>query len=199
MGVGDMVLLPDSEMPFRMASAEDLRGVWAGATIPVDRIDLDERLLTPAVGRVRVVLNSGEVFDGGLYAVGERKVWLQFAHGRMALLSWQIEKIEHLDGPADTPELGSAESARMAGLERVRVRTPGGVFYGKLLNQTGDQVTLLTGDGARISLANARVEPAGNSPTRLIDASGVDLEQELDAAAAKAPQNAKKKVNRKKK
>jgi hypothetical protein len=171
--VEDMVLLAEeSNEHVRQATAQEMAGIWLGATIPLNAMTVATRLLTPNVGRVRVLLTGGEVFEGELYAIGEKKVWLQTELGRMALLEWQIDRIEHILTNTGSAVLGGDGSQDLAGLKSVRVRTAGGVFYGKLLSQEAGDVTLLTRSGARVTLAGAEVEMAGRSTTRLIDASG---------------------------
>lgn len=179
--VEDMVLLPEElSGRLREASAEEMSGVWMGASIPLDAIESGSRLLTPAVGRVRVLLGGGEVFEGELYAVGKKKVWLETKLGKMALLSWQVDRIEHILTRDGTTALGEDGSQDLAGLERVRVRTPGGVFYGQVIDREGNTVTLITDQGARITLEEAVVGPAGRSATRLVDATGAQEEVQVD-------------------
>ena len=156
----------------REASSADLSGVWVGGSIPMEHISGDQKLMTPGVGRVRVILTDGEVFDGDLYAVGESKVWIQTELGKMALLGWQVERVEHLLEETALPGSG-VQAASLAGLDSVRVRTPGGVFYGHLLEETERGVTLLTSEGARITLHDAQIDTAGRSATHLVDASGL--------------------------
>lgn len=169
MPVQDMVVLSRNEnSPVQFATADDLSTIWQGRAIPLQHVSDAQRLMTPEVGRVRLVIHGGEVFEGHLYAVGEGKVWLDTELGKMALLSWQVDRIEHL-ASGSGPALGEKGSEDLAGLKNVRVRTPGGVFYGKLLAEVGDEVTLITEGGGRIRLSNARVEPAGETRTRLVD------------------------------
>lgn len=176
MPVEDMVVIPRVESPVRYASEDDLAAVWGKREIPLTEIGSEDRMLTPQVGRVRIVIHGGEVFEGRLYAVGQNKVWLDTGLGKMALLGWQVDRIEHLaDKVAAT--LGEKGSEDLTGLPRVRVRTPGGVFYGKLLDQDQGDVTLITEDGGRIRLANARVEPAGKSRTRIVDPGGAKAQE----------------------
>jgi hypothetical protein len=144
----------------RHATAEDLAGVWEGSVIPMDSIGAPSRLLTPGVGRVRVVIQRGEIFEGRLYAVGQGKVWLDTGTGRLALLSDQVQRIEHLTSPSGTPGLGAPGSQELAGLPRVRVHTPGGTFYGKVISRDDTTVTLITDQGARVMLETRDVESA---------------------------------------
>jgi len=179
--IEDMVLLAEGQDEHvREATPQELSGIWLGATIPLRAIAGQMRMLTPNVGGVRILLQGGEVFEGDLYAVGEKKVWLETGLGRMALLDWQIDRIDHVvsgDGPV-------AADAELAGLKSVRVRTAGGVFYGKLLSREGDDVTLMTPSGARVTLEGAEVEVAGRSTTRLIDASGALEEEPAQSASS---------------
>jgi len=53
-------------------------------------------------------------------------------------------------------------------LPRMRVRTPGGLFFGKVISREDDRVTLLTEDGGKITLVSRDVEPAPLGDTRVI-------------------------------
>jgi|GEM_PF-1575508 len=164
----------------REATPAELSNIWPGPAIPLEAISGSRRLLTPNVGRVRVVLASDEVFEGSLYAVGQKRVWIETQLGRMALLDWQIDRVEHILTREGTAALGDDGSQDLAGLQRVRVSTAGGVFYGKLLAQDEEAVTLVTDSGGRITLRGAHVEPAGRSATHLVDSSGA-IEEPEDA------------------
>ncbi len=155
--------------PVREASAEDLAGLWSGTTIPLDAIDGEEHLATPFVGRVRIVARNGEIFEGRLHGLGRGRVWFESGQAKMALMGWQVSRIEHVLGDESTPALGQAGSQHLAGLPSVRVRTPGGVFYGKLISQEGARATLMTAEGARVILDGGIVEPAGKSRTRVVE------------------------------
>ncbi|MBK7877868.1 MAG: hypothetical protein IPJ77_19475 [Planctomycetes bacterium] len=149
-----------SRSALRFASDEDLAGVWEANTIPLDAIEKDARLLTPAVGRVRITIHGGELFEGRLYALGQRLVWLDTDLGRMALASHQVQRIEHLSSPDGTPRLGSSGSQALAGLPRMRVRAPGGMLYGRVIGRDDRSVTLITDTGARITIDTTEIEPA---------------------------------------
>lgn len=193
MPVEDMVVIPRVESSVRYATEDDMAAVWDKSEIPLGKISAAERMLTPQVGRVRLVIHSGEVFEGRLYAVGENKVWLETALGKMALLGWQVDRIEHLPENSGVA-LGAKGSQDLGGLQRVRVRTPGGVFYGKLLDQDDNNVTLITEEGGRLRLANARVEPAGKSRTRIVDPSQsapTEAASKSSTKGASKPKNAK--------
>ncbi len=159
---------PAPKSRLRRATAGDLAGIWEGGTIPVESMDASTRMLTPAVGRVRTILRGGEVFEGRLYAVGQGKVWLDTELGRLALVADQVLKLEQLASPDGTPVLGQAGSEVLAGLPRVRARTPGGMFYGKVTSNDGKTVTLITDEGARITLDAPLIEPVPASRTVIV-------------------------------
>lgn len=146
----------------RMASAEDLAGIWNSDVIPMDMLDAETRIVTPAVGSVRVVMKSGELFDGKLYAVGQGQVWLDMEIGRLALSARSVLRIDQAVSEKDTKALEA--------LPRMRVRTPGGLFYGKVLSRDENHVTLRLEGGGRITLESTDVEPAPLGDTRVIGA-----------------------------
>lgn len=140
--------LPGTATPTAASAA----GIWEGATIPVEALSGGLRLQTPGVGRVRVRLEGGARAEGKLTAIGQGRVW-----------------IETDDGPLEV------ESARMRGLEQIaersvasgpqapkrqRVRTDGGVFYGRVLARDGRTVTLITDAGARVTVEADEVADA---------------------------------------
>lgn len=155
----------------RRATQADLAGIWEGSTVPTDAIQGSSRLLTPAVGRVRLVLNGGEMFEGRLYAVGDQKLWLDTSLGRMALLGEQVRKIEQLSGDG-APGGGSPNAAELAILPRVRVRTPGGMLYGKVIARDEATITLITEAGARVTLKSTDVEDAPPGKTTIVHPGG---------------------------
>lgn len=144
----------------RLATDDDLAGIWEGKTVPLDALEKSVRLLTPQVGRVRIMIHGGEIFEGRLYAVGQQQLWLDTELGRMALEARQMATIEHLTSPDGTPALGAKGSQELDGLPRVRVRTLGGVLYGRLIGRDERNVTLVTDGGARITIESSEIEPA---------------------------------------
>lgn len=178
----DQVPLTPDELGMRLreASPSELSRMWLGAAIPMEAIASTDRVLTPNVGRVRVILADGEIFEGKLYAVGEKRVWIETTLGKMALLDWQIDRVEHIISSEGTAVLGEDGSQDLAGLKSVRVSTAGGVFYGKLISQDDDVVTLVTKSGGRITLRDAKVDSAGRSATHLVDSTGAVEDPELD-------------------
>ena len=137
----------------RVLGRGNVAGVWEGATVPLERLDARSRWLTPAVGRVRAELADGTSFEGRLHSIGEGKVWIENELGRMALLGAQIRALRQLP-PLVTP----SSLTELPELPLVRVRTPGGVFQGRLLRREEGHVTLLTPEGGQVTLDDAEVE-----------------------------------------
>lgn len=120
---------------------------WDSMEVPDEATLLGEaRVLTPNVGSVRVDLDGGSSITGDLHAVGAGKVWLETATGRVSFETRRVTAVR-LEG-------GRARSG-----SRVCVTTSGGVFVGELLAQEGDQVTLRTDDGMRLTLRSQDVRP----------------------------------------
>lgn len=157
--VADVLLAPSMDSGnLRQADAKDLKGVWSEASVPMEALGNKTKVLTPNVGRVRVVLKSKDIFEGKLYAVGQGSVWLESQYGRISVDGKRIDTVSRIDTKEGTPALGSTGSQNLAGLERVRVKTPGGTFYGKVISRDDKTTTLITEDGAKLTLANADVE-----------------------------------------
>jgi hypothetical protein len=144
----------------RFATQEDLANIWGAETIPMDEIDGPERIVTPAVGMVRVVLTSGQIFDGRLYAVGQGQVWLETDFGRLALAGKRVRAIDVV--------ILEKQAKVVESLPRMRVRTPGGLFFGKVLARDDVHVTLLLDSGGRITLESNDVEPAPLGDIRVV-------------------------------
>ncbi len=144
----------------RFATQEDLASVWSTAAIPMDAIDGSDRIVTPEVGMVRVVLTSGQIFDGRLYAVGQGQVWLETDFGRLALAGKRVRAIDAI--------VLEKQAKDVEALPRMRVRTPGGLFFGKVLARDDVHVTLLLDSGGRITLESNDVEPAPLGDTRVV-------------------------------
>lgn len=144
----------------RYATKEDLANVWGSTAIPMEAIDGPERMVTPTVGLVRVVLTGGEIFDGRLYAVGQGQVWIETDFGRLALSGHRVREI-------DTVVL-EKQAKEVEQLPRMRVRTQGGLFFGKVLARDDVHVTLLLDSGGRITLESNDVEPAPLGDIRVV-------------------------------
>lgn len=150
------------------AKMKELKGVWSDVEIPVDSISAPTKILTPNVGRVRAIIEGNEVFEGSLYAVGENTVWITSDYGRLGLSAARIVKLERLSSPSGTPVLGEKDSQNLNGLDKVRIRTPGGIFVGKIVAREGDQTIIVTEDGVRITLPTKDVELVGENPRLVI-------------------------------
>ena len=130
--------------------------IWTGEEVPMESISTKGRILTPAVGIVRATMNSGELFEGNLYAVGSDRVWIEMGPGRVGLDGAKVQKIERV--VAATIQ---AEQAEATLGQRVRVRAAGGVLYGKVKSREGNRVTIITDKGARITLLDPEIEAIG--------------------------------------
>jgi hypothetical protein len=138
----------------RVVGRGNVAGVWEGATVPLDALGAPSRWLTPSVGRVRAELADGTAFEGRLHSIGEGKVWIENELGRMALLGAQIRTLRQLP-----PQVGETPATELPALPLVHVRTPGGLFQGRLLRREDGRVTLLTAEGGQVTLDDAEVEP----------------------------------------
>ena len=61
-------------------------------------------------------------------------------------------------------------------MERVRVKTPGGTFYGKVISRDEKTTTLVTDDGARLTLDSKMVELLVDAPKVTIKGTAPDKE-----------------------
>lgn len=160
-----VLLLDQGESGMRRANVQDLKGMWIESTIPFEAIGAPSKVLTPSVGKVRVVLTGGEIFEGDLYAVGEGCVWLNTQYGRMGLAGARVKSVAQIDSPKGTPALGSPGSEALSGLERARIKTPGGVIYGRVVERDALRTTVMTEDGAKLTLDSKDVELMSQTPT----------------------------------
>ncbi|MEM9380943.1 MAG: hypothetical protein AAGB93_13405 [Planctomycetota bacterium] len=139
--------------------------VWRHKSVPKRKIDSTTMVLTPNVGVVRVVFDGGESIDGRLHAVGQNKVVLDTKMGRMSIDGRRTDRIDRLSTSTRNMQAPS-KTGSTAGLQRVRVKAKGGVFYGHLVSQEGDQVTLLLDEGFRLTLTSTDVVPVVGSKSR---------------------------------
>jgi hypothetical protein len=128
-------------------------GVWNDTRVPLEEIARATRLATPRIGRVRVTLLSGELFEGRLNAVGEGCVWLDTSYGRMGLNGTLVKSVERLD----VAEEGAS------GARRVRVHAPGGLLTGTLESDDGANASVLLDSGARMTVPSSDVTPLGEA------------------------------------
>ena len=143
---------------FEWASEDMLELIWRGDEVPMEAVFAPARTMMPRVGPVRVFTNSGDVFEGRLYAVGQERVWIDAAPGRIGLDGNRIERIERLPfEPGSTDGTEFAETGK-----RVRVRVPGGLLFGRVLKTEGDEVILALDDGGRVRVQSDSVEDIGS-------------------------------------
>lgn len=150
---------PDLSGPgFEWASEDRLELIWRGSEVPLEAVKAPAKTIMPRVGNVRVFTTTGDVFDGRLYAVGQNRVWLDTEPGRVGLDGDKVERIEVLP---PLPEGTKTGGELLAGSKRVRVRVPGGMLYGHVLKQEGDDVTLALTDGGRVRVKSSDLEDLG--------------------------------------
>ncbi|MEW6072666.1 MAG: hypothetical protein AB1726_08765, partial [Planctomycetota bacterium] len=157
----------DAELLRQIAALppDRLEMIWRGDTAPMEALAAPVRILMPRVGPVRIVMGSEEVFEGRLVAMGQNQVWIDTDLGRMGLEGSRIDRIERL--PAEPA--GVAAAVQVARGDRVRVRTLGGVLYGRVIVRTGITVTLETEGGGRVVLTDPVIEPLGSSRAILVE------------------------------
>lgn len=155
--VAPVVPSPMPELNFDMAWAngDELDMIWRGTEVPMEAITGPARLMLPRVGYVRVHMESGEVFEGRMYAVGQMRVWIDAEPGRVGLDGERVTQIERLP-----QELASvSQGGPVPTGERVRVSVPGGTIFGRVLSQTDETVTLVTDGGGKVTVREAVLEP----------------------------------------
>ncbi len=162
---------PSSTTPLpgavRRATEEDFANLWREQSVPMEAITGERKLRTVNVGQVRVMLDSGEYFEGALYAVGQKRVWLDLTLGRIAFEAAVVRDITRIAAPASSIPIGK-KGADLSGLPHVEVRLPGGWMAGRLVGREGDKVTLVTDDGIRMVIETDEVRPLTAHKTRVL-------------------------------
>ena len=130
---------------------------WLSEEVPEQHYEHDAQVQTPVVGEVRVILASGDVFEGRLVSVGEGRIWLASDLGRFALDSSAVDSVQRLV-EASGGELGSMDDLLPG--ERVTVKLPGGSISGRIVATQGTRITLVTDSGARLTLDDPEIEIA---------------------------------------
>jgi len=148
-------------------SEDQLEMIWRGTEVPLEAVDAPAKTLMPHVGAVRVFMDTGDVFEGRLYAVGQGHVWIDAAPGRVGLDGKRVERIEGLP-PAPAGVKASLADADLSGGKRVRVRVPGGMLYGHVLKADGDEVILAREGGGRVRVKASDVEDLGSGRTIVV-------------------------------
>jgi hypothetical protein len=149
----------------RRATEEDFAGFWREQSVPMEAIAGERRLRTINVGQVRVMLDSGEYFEGALYAVGQQRVWLDLDLGRIAFEAAAVRDITRITTPANA--IGK-KGQDLSGLPHVEVRLPGGWMAGRLVGREGSTVTLVTDNGIRMVIESDEVRPISARKTRVL-------------------------------
>jgi hypothetical protein len=122
------------------------------------------KVLTPQVGQVRVIQKDGEIFQGRLYAMGEGRVWLNSdSFGQMGLDGAKVQRIQRILA-GDKSDESTAGIDSLDEMVSVRIKTPGGILVGKVINRDPYQTTIVTDDGARVTLATKQVEILEQNP-----------------------------------
>ena len=148
----------------------DESNVWSKRTVPRKEVSGDKFILTPNVGNVRIIFDGGEFIDGRLHGVGDQRIVLDTKLGRMTLDGRRADRIDRLGGGKRAELRSPSDSyASTKGLDRVKVRAAGGIFYGFLIAQTDEKVTLMLDSGVRVTLNSTEVETdrARKSTSRL--------------------------------
>jgi cytoskeletal protein RodZ len=148
----------------RRAVPADYAKVYFDEALPSGEIQSALRRTTPSVGSVRAELNSGEVYLGRLHSVGMGSIWIDLELGRMRVDARDLKAFEKLVSTTK----GSRLEQSVAGLPRVRVRTPGGSIDGWLVARQNDRVTLVTEAAQRLVLESRDVEELGGGRTRIV-------------------------------
>ena len=137
--------------------------IWWSEEVPLAQIDATSEIQTPSVGRVRVVLHSGDYVEGSLHSVGQGNYWIDGDLGRFAVRGSLVSHVERLPKPG----LGQQVTGLQAGdLVRAKVKT--GYIEGRLISMKDDKALVETATGMRITIEGAEVEPMGKSKTRVI-------------------------------
>ncbi len=144
-------------------SSDQLELIWRGAEVPLDAVNAPAKTMMPKVGNVRVFTTTGDVFEGRLYAVGQGRVWIDAAPGRVGLDGARVERIEVLPPLADGQQAAGVNADLALGGKQVRVRVPGGMLSGRVLKQDGEEVTLALADGGRVRVKTSDVQEVGSS------------------------------------
>jgi hypothetical protein len=154
---------PDFAQGFDWVSEDMLDMIWRGNEVPMEAIGAPARTLMPHVGQVMVHMTSGEVFEGRLYAVGQDTVWIDTEPGRVGLEGGAVERIALLGDLA--VEAGSRPAPTG---KRVRANVPGGWIYGRILAENGKVITLVSDDGAKVTLNDPEIQSLGSQRAIII-------------------------------
>lgn len=143
---------------------EPLVTIWQGSSMPTHHLHADATIQTPNVGGVRLMFDSGDVFEGHLVSVGRSRYTIRNELGRLTLDGHRVVDALALASPLESSS-GEASFDPRPG-ERVRALTAGGWVIGRVLAEKDGLVTLITDSGGRIVLRDPPLESLA-SETRL--------------------------------
>ena len=149
--------------PGQLTGDPGLGMIWWSGDVPMAQVDSEVEVQTPSVGRVRVVLNSGDYVEGILHSVGMGQYWIDGDLGRFAVRAGLVAHIEHLPKPG----LGVETKGLQAG-DLVRAKAKTGFIEGRLVSMKDGKALIETATGMRITIPDAEVEPLGASKTRVV-------------------------------
>jgi hypothetical protein len=154
---------PREETAKLLANEPGLGWIWWGAEVPVEHVSDPVDIQTPAVGRIRIVLKSGDYTEGVLHSIGRDSYWLDGDLGRFSVATGLVDRVERLAKPG----LGKEGKSVQAG-DLVRVKLLSGYVEGRLISTKGDTVLVETADGMRMTLKSSTIKRLGGSKTRVI-------------------------------
>lgn len=137
--------------------------IWWSSDLPTEQVSAAAEIQTPSVGRIRLVLNSGDYVEGTLHSVGQNQYWLDGDLGRFAVRAGLVAHIERLPKPG----LGQQIKGLQAG-DLVRAKAKTGFIEGRLISMKDGKALVETATGMRITIEDAEVEPMGQSKTRVV-------------------------------
>ncbi len=164
--------LPPVALPkgARRPGAGELASTWSGNTIPFDSIDGERQLCTPRVGAVRVLLKNGEHLQGHLHSVGQGRLSVDIALGRMTIDYRDVHELARIQESdlSKKPSAGLPEET--AGLAYVCARVPNGTITGWLVSQDRGKLTLITESAKKVTIDDEGFEPVSKGKARILGA-----------------------------
>jgi hypothetical protein len=154
----------------RRPGAQELASLWTAQTIPMDAIPADALLLTPRVGAVRLLLKNGEHLQGRLHSVGQDRVCVDLALGRMSLEYAEVSEIVQIMESDLTKKPSNGLPEETAGLLYVSAKVPGGQLTGWLVQRREGKLTLITEQAKRVTFDDEGFEPISKSRARVVGA-----------------------------
>ena len=135
---------------------EPLVTIWQGSAMPTHHLHADATIQTPNVGGVRLMFDSGDVFEGHLVSVGRSRYTIRNELGRLTLDGHRVVDALALASPLESSSSEASYDPRPG--ERVRALTAGGWVIGRVLAEKDGLVTLVTDSGGRIVLQDPPLE-----------------------------------------